>query len=490
MIQKTTLTFTNFFLLFSILFCAKSTLHAQSITPSILTFDRICAGGSTNPTYKASFTYSGYAAGTTFEVELSDKTGSFTTPTPVVFVGEIDDAPDKKTITFSIPSDIVGSDTYSLRVKSSGGQPASSSFFSSTAKRQFPVYYKIHDKQYTINNFIGDATFCSGGSLVLSIDPDRTSPENDSPLKYPSLSYNWYKDNGPTVLPTLMAGTSGPSFTVTAPGTYYVETNYGTCTSLSYSNRVIVTTSGSGSAVTINSSLGNPFCANGSGTVLTATSGNSYAWKKDGVTINGVSTRTYTTNESGTYSVEVDFGGCKASGSINLSSNGFNASIDVADTVSLNEGETINVTVSTDATSPSYEWYLNNNLIGGATTNTYLVAAVGNYKAKISQASGCIATKEFSFKVTGPAPPTAVIPNIVNLSGSYPYWNIPDAYRTATTKLIIISSNGEIMFDDVGSNYDPQVNSFIKDFKNVNPVYYYVIQADTGEKKGSITVIK
>ena len=55
---------------------------------------------------------------------------------------------------------------------------------------------------------------------------------------------------------------------------------------------------------------------------------------------------------------------------------------------------------------------------------------------------------------------------------------------------MVISSNGEIMYDDVGSNYDPQVNSFIKDFKNVNPVYYYVIQSDTGEKKGSITVIK
>jgi hypothetical protein len=490
MIRKTTLTLTNFFLLFSILFCTKVTLYAQSITPSILTFDRICAGGATNPTYKASFTYSGYAAGTTFVVELSDKTGSFATPTPTVFVSETDDAPDKKTITFSIPSNIVGSDTYSLRIKSSGGQAPSGSFFSSTTKKTFPIYYKIHDKQYTINNFNGNATFCSGGSLVLSIDPDRTSPENDSPIKYPSLSYNWYKDNGPTVLPTLVAGASGPTFTVSSAGTYYVETNYGTCTSLSYSNRVVVTTSGSGSAVTIDSSLGNPFCANGSGTVLTATSGNSYVWKKDGTVINGVSTRTYTTNESGTYTVDVDFGGCKASGSIQLSSNGFNASIDVADTVELQEGETINVSVTTDATSPSYEWFLNDNLIAGATTNTYLVAAVGSYKVKISQASGCIATKEFPFKVTGPAPPATVIPNIVSLSGSYPYWNIPDAYKTASTKVIIMSSNGEIMFDDVGSNYDPQVNSFIKDFKNVNPVYYYVIQSDTGEKKGSITVIK
>lgn len=81
---------------------------------------------------------------------------------------------------------------------------------------------------------------------------------------------------------------------------------------------------------------------------------------------------------------------------------------------------------------------------------------------------------------------TTVIPNIVKLSGSYPYWNIPDVYKTATTKLMILSSNGEVMFDDVGSNYDPELNSFIKDFKNVNPVYYYVIQGDAGEKKDQL----
>jgi len=490
MIQKTTLTFTNFFLLFSILFCAKSSLHAQTITPDILTFDRICAGGSANPTYKASFTYTGYAPGTTFEVELSDKTGSFANPTATTTLGVTADAVDKQTITFVPPRDIVGSDTYSLRIKSSGGQPSSGTFASSTTKKLFPVYFKVHDQQYTINNFNGTATYCSDGSYVLSIDPDKADPINDSPLKYPSLAYNWYRDNGTTTLPTLVQGNSGPTYTVTSPGTYYVETNYGSCTSSSYSNRVTVTASNSGSAVTINSSLGNPFCASGDGTVLTATSGNSYVWKKDGKLIEGANGRTYFTNETGIYTVGVDFGGCIATGSIDLKSNGFNASIDVADMVALEEGETLNVSVTTDAANPSYEWFLNNNLIAGATSNSYLVAVVGNYKVKISQASGCIATKEFAFKVTGPAPPATVIPNIVNLSGSYPYWNIPEAYRTPSTKVIIMSSNGDIMFDDVGSNYDPQVNSFIKDFKNVNPVYYYVIQSDTGEKKGSITVIK
>ena len=53
-------------------------------------------------------------------------------------------------------------------------------------------------------------------------------------------------------------------------------------------------------------------------------------WKKNGTVITGATNRTYATNESGVYTVDVDFGGCKATGSIDLKSNSFNASIDVA----------------------------------------------------------------------------------------------------------------------------------------------------------------
>ncbi|WP_125718428.1 gliding motility protein SprC [Flavobacterium ustbae] len=489
MIQKITLSFFKVFLLFGIILFTESNTYAQSIVPDILTFDRICAGGAANPTYRASFTYTGYQTGTTFEVELSDKAGSFTTPTSTTTVNVIDDAANKKTIVFSIPSDIVGSDTYALRIKSSGGQPASGTFSSSTTKKLFPIYYKIHDQQYTINNFNGSAAICSGGSYVLSIDPDSTNPVNDSPTKYPSLSYNWYRFNGETTLPTLVQGNGGPTYTVTTPGTYYVETNYGTCTSLSYSNRVDVISSTSGSSVTISSSLGNPFCSSGTGTVLTATSGNSYVWKKDGAVITGATNRTYSTNESGVYTVDVDFGGCKASGSINLqSNNSFEASIDAEDGYQLAEGETITVSVTTDADAVTYEWYLNGNLIPNETSRSYVVAVKGNYTVKVSQASGCISTREFSFRINGEPGNATVIPNIIKLGGLIPYWDIPDEYKNANTKVMIISSNGDMVLDVVNYQGDWPQNNI--DLKNVNPVYYYVIQGDAGEKKGSITVIK
>jgi hypothetical protein len=57
----------------------------------------------------------------------------------------------------------------------------------------FAAYYKIQDSQFTINNFNGTATYCTGGSLVLRIDNPGTGT-NDSPLKYPSLTFKWFKE--------------------------------------------------------------------------------------------------------------------------------------------------------------------------------------------------------------------------------------------------------------------------------------------------------
>jgi hypothetical protein len=485
MIRKTTLTFLHFLFFFGTILCTEMNSYAQTkaINPQVLPFDRICAGPDGNE-YNATFVYSGFPAATVFVVELS--TDNFTTIVGTTTLGVLDPAANQKTIKFAVPSNLKGSDTYALRVSTTGF--SSGKFVSFGLKNAFPVYYKAHDRQYTINNFTGTATFCAGGSYLLNIDPDSTTPPNDSPLKYNFLTYNWYRDNGVSTPPTLVAGASGPSYNVTAEGVYYVETNYGTCTSESYSNRVTVTSSGSGgSAVTISSSLGNPFCSNGLGTVLTATSGNKYQWFKDGNKIDGATNRSYSTNESGKFSVIVDFGGCSASGDIDLKSNSFNAALDVPDNNVIGEGETLNVSVTTDAGSPTYEWLFNDTVIAGATTNSYLVTVKGNYKVKVSQSSGCVVTKELTFKVTSSASSIAtVIPNIISLS-SYPYWDLPSEYQNPNTKVIILSSQGEIVFQ--GVDYDSS-KWVIKDFKNANPVYYYVIQSDTGEKKGSITVIK
>ena len=477
MIQKITLSFFKVLILFSILLFARSNTYAQTIAPQ--TFDgleKLCAGNSFNEFY-ASFSYIDFPAGTTFVVELSDAAGNFTTPVATTLLQTVDVSATQKTIKYAVPTNLVGSDTYSLRVKSSTGV-TSSRFRNSLGNTAFPAYFKPYESSFFINGKTDTAMLCAGGSLTLSV-----SAETPSPINISNIKYKWYKDD------VLIAGQSSKDIVINSTGKYYAEIDYGQCSDVNFSsNRVNVVSSSSGSNVTINSSLGNPFCASGTGTILTATSGNSYAWKKDGVLIAGATNRTYSTNESGVYSVEVDFGGCKATGTIDLKSNSFDASIDAEDGYKLNEGETVTVTITTDAADATYEWYLNDNLIPNETTRSYVVAVKGNYKAKVSLASGCVSSKEFTFKINGDSGPSSVIPNIIKLSGMNPYWNIPDEYKNANTKVMIISSNGDMVLDVVNYQGDwPQNNV---DFKNVNPVYYYVIQSDTGEKKGSITVIK
>ena len=493
MIQKITPNFTKIVLLFSLVVLTKLNSYAQTpvIGPQQLPFERICAGFIVNGVvfneYFATFSYVDFPAGTTFAVELSDETGSFTNPTATTTLAVTDDtALKQQTIKFAVPTNLKGSDAYSLRVKSLNTTPVVNSprFKNAVGNTTFSVYYSTYVSSFYINEKQPTASFCAGGNLTLSVYNPTPSDQASSPANYSNLKYKWYKDGA------VIAGQSSKDLIVNSAGKYYAEIDYGLCSDVNFSsNRVDVTTSGSGgSAVTISSSLGNPFCASGSGTVLTATSGNTYVWKKDGAIISGATTRSINANASGVYTVQVDFGGCSATGTIDLKSNSFNASIDAPETTSLNEGETLNVSVTTDASNPTFEWFLNGNAIASATSSSYVVSVPGNYKVKISQASGCISSQEFSFKVTGPMASTTVIPNVVSLQN--PYWNIPDVYKTVQTKIIIMSSNGEIMYDGLGSDYNPETNTFIKDFKNVNPVYYYVIKSDNGEKKGSITVIR
>jgi len=476
MIRKTTLSFTKIFILFGFLFLAKSNLYAQTIVPQPFDgLEKLCAGGTFNE-FNATFSYVDFPAGTTFAVELLDNSNAAIATT---LIGQpIDVSPTKQTIKFAIPVNLVGSETYGIRIKSSTGVTSVRFKNGITNATDFPAYYKSYEGSFSINGKSGNATICAGGSLTLSVDDDATSPS----VLFPNLKYRWFKDG------SIIVGQSAKSLVVNSAGEYYAFVEYGACTEPNISsNRVTVASSSSGAAVVITSSLGNPFCATADGTVLTASSGNSYVWKKDGAPFGG-NTRTVKATESGIYTVQVDFGGCNATGSIDLKSNGFNASIDVADEFQLEEGGTQSVSVTTDATSPTYEWYLNNNLISGATSSSYLVAAIGTYKVKISQSSGCLSSKEFVFKAKGKAGPSSVIPNIISLSGLSPYWNIPDEYKNANTKVMIISSNGDMVLDV--TNYQGDWPQTSIDFKNVNPVYYYVIKGDAGEKKGSITVIR
>ncbi len=455
-------------------------------TPS-LGFSQACASDTFN-SYDATFVFSpesGITSSNQFIVELSDADGDFSTP-EVIYTsnqGEITTSP--ATISFSIPTTTAG-ENYKIRIKST------SPVATSTSSTAFAAYYKLQDSPFTINNLIDTAVFCAGASYILTIDNPGNN-NNDSPLNYPSLTFNWFKETGPT---TSVFIAEGETLEVNEEGTYFVETNYGTCTSNSFSNRVTITEVVSGEAdAGISSSLGNPYCPGSGTTRLSTIDGISYQWFKDGESIEGATNQMFETNESGIFSVLVDLGDCSAVGSIDLISELFDAFIDVDNDNEIEEGETLTIQVTDTATNPEYQWFYNNTLITGEIDDNYTASEFGDYKVIVSETTGCIGTREFEFTISEELdlfPDVENIPNIVSPNGDTinDTWILPTKYVTGTnTEILIMTNQGKVVYktNDYLNNW-PQ-----SDFKvtGVNQVFYYVITTENNErKKGTITIIR
>lgn len=471
------------FTIVSVLFVLQ--LNAQIvISKPNLGFTQACASENFN-SYNVTFVFSPSSAlesSNQFILELSDADGNFDNSTIVYTsnAGEIVASP--ATISFSLPSTTAG-ENYKLKVKSTA--PVASSSPSDV----FAAYYKLHDTPFTINNLVPIGVFCSNGSYILTID-NPGSLTNESPLNYPSLTYNWFKETSPT---TSVFISQGNTLTVTEEGTYFVETNYGSCTSNSYSNRVeIIEASNGDTTASISSSLGNPFCPEQEDTILSAISGISYQWFKDGIEIEGATNQMYSTNQSGEYSVDVDLGECHAFASIDLIAEGFSSSINITENINIEEDETLTVIVTDDAISPVYKWYKNDSLIQNATQPNLEIMDAGNYRVVISETVGCLVSKEYLFTVTEQFPNVASIPNVIspNGDGINDTWIIPPQYVSGSnTEVLIYSSQGKLVF---------KTNDYFNDWPQtqpslsvVNQVYYYIITPINGKSlKGSITLIK
>jgi hypothetical protein len=506
MSSKTTSLFSlDTFLNFLMLLVLPSTLFlfAQgTILPQRLGYPRICANipNVTYPAgynrYEVPFKTNNFAANETFIVLLSDDKGSFTTPIkPKIIPNGLTtpaDTPTDKILTFEVPADLIGSDIYKLRVQNLSGTVTSVDFKASDFNASFPIHFLSYSGLFYINNKSNTLSFCTGGSVMLTVDNPTPSIPKTSPLQFPQLKYNWYKDNA------LIANQSSSSLSVNQEGNYYAEINYGPCTDLNTHSQIVKVTAASGTVAAIISSSGNPFCSSLGNTTLTASAGNSYVWKKDNADIVGATAQTYQTNLPGVYTCEVDFGGCKSTGSIDLKV--FEISSDISgvekDKVNtIQEGEILSVTTTTTAVSPSYQWFLKDVLISGAIQSSLDVTAEGKYKVIISQTSGCIINNEFAFEVSFRT--NFNVPQIANIvspnnDGANDTWIIPDQYISGTnTQVMILSSSGEIVFQtDNYDNYNGWPQTTIE-FNNFNPVYYYII-TPTGQsaKKGSITLVK
>jgi hypothetical protein len=488
-----------FFLMLLVLPSTQSIFAQATILPQRLGYPRICANipnvdyPNGYNRYEVPFKINGFASTEKFIVLLSSD--NFTTVIkPQIIPNSATtavDTPTDKTITFEVGADLIGSNTYKLRVESSSGV-RSTDFKSSDLQSSFPIHFLSYSGPFYINNQSNTLSFCFGGSVTLAIDNITPSIPGTSPLQSPQLKYKWYMNGN------VVPNESNSTLSVKQAGEYYVEIDYGPCTDLNTHSQKVTVSSGSGSNALITSSSGNPFCSSLGNTTLTVSSGNSYVWRKDGAVVGGAIAQTYQTKLPGTYSCDVDFGGCKSTASIDLkvlTTSSTIAGVEVGKVNYVTEGETLNAVIKTDAIVPSYQWFLNDVAIPGGDKNFLDIVDEGKYKGIVTQTSVCIITDEFGFEVAFKK--SLNVPKISNVvtpngDGINDTWIVPDQYLAGTkTHIMILSSLGEIVFEtDNYDNYNGWPQTAIE-FNNFNPVYYYIITpAGESAKKGSITLVK
>lgn len=230
-------------------------------------------------------------------------------------------------------------------------------------------------------------TFCPPGSVVLNANNDV------------GITYQWENNSVP------IPGATSPSYTVTAPGLYRALETVGICSK--YTPKVAVSLATS-VHVTITSDVLSIPCTGGSVnfTVSNPIPGYSYQWQLDGVDITGATGTTYSTTIIGIYSCVVSAScGTAASNPIKITEGGIVAELNPSGVIEICSGTSV-VLNATQGTGYSYEWYRNNVLLPGITTDTFATSTHGFYYCIISSGSCTSTTNTVEVKVLNATTPT------------------------------------------------------------------------------------
>lgn len=365
------------------LICCSPYIVSQELEKPVLKFSYACASNNFNNfEVDVSFNTTVFDTNNIFTLELSDKNGSFSTPTVVKSISDKNQA-FSFTTSFQVPLNTNGTG-YKLRVKASS--PAKISPESDV----FEAYYTTSD-QLILNNFT-DVILCDGASKDLTLNINTAE------------SYQWYKDGAKYFF-------GGPTITVTEPGLYYSEIYYGSCSSSAVSNIVEVT-----KLAPVDASIkGNSvidLCPTDT-YILEANVDNVnsiYSWYKDGVKIAGLPnySPTYTisnANQFGTYSLEVenDKGCVNTSADVIIKAADSNFTITAVSSLStyILQGTTKNLKIDHNAVNATIEWFKDGIAIPSSNSKEIQVSEIGTYIAKVSTVSAsCTFEKESSeFKI-------------------------------------------------------------------------------------------
>ena len=416
-------------------------------------WDAICASSEFNQ-YYVGFNWDPplVASNNKFILELSDANGYFSNPTELASVSDKNQVFDF-VFQFALPSDIRG-DKYKMRVRSTS--PAKTS----PASDAFTMYYIDYKAPLLISEngsgnipSEGKIQICGGGSVTLK------------PHNIPNAGtyiYNWYRSGTPLAEKT-------ESITVSDPGMYYVELDYGDCSgSANTMSNYIEISTGSSAGLAINGASSISLCPGETQLLQANISGQgfTYKWYKDGAVVSGptVDASSFTVDAGtsgfeGSYKVEISGSGVctELSAPITVSnSSSFEITLDNEENIVLLPAQTKTLSVSTTASNATYQWYKNGVAITDATSNTLNVDTIGEYYVTVTDSGGSCAPAPIASATTKVVSPQA-FEFVVDYIGTYGSCESVDATLSLTT-INVVSSNGSKtdVTTDLQSSFDYQ----------------------------------
>jgi len=228
----------------------------------------------------------------------------------------------------------------------------------------------------------GPLNICTGSQVLL------TGPTGTG------LTYQWQL--GGVNIP----GANNFSYAANVSGYYTVQITSANCTSTSTQVNVHVTNHPPANILT---PAGNSIsiCAD-QNVSLQANTGNGYTykWLHNNVIVPNQTASSLVASSAGTYQVVVSDNGCDST------SSPFTVFVNPIPTVAISQTQNVLTAVGVFT---QYQWYLNSNLIAGATAPSYTVQTPGNYSVWVKDANGCVATSASCY-----AYPTGVVNTNIN----------------------------------------------------------------------------
>ncbi|UII77632.1 gliding motility-associated C-terminal domain-containing protein [Flagellimonas sp. HMM57] len=440
-----------------------NSLHSQVLNKPTTVWTAACASVSFNE-YDVSFGWTPplVDSNNEFILELSDANGNFGSPRELSRLSD-KNADFNFDFTFAVPTDVNG-ENFKLRVRSTS--PAKTS----PATDAYPMYFVDYNSPLLISEN-GSGSIPPGGTIEICGSGSVTlSPHNiPNPNNY---SYNWYRSG------TLLSEKS-KDLTVSTTGMYYVELDYGTVCSGSantLSNTIEIST-GTSQGIAINGSNNVGLCP-GDPYTLTANisgSGLTYTWYKDGAIVSGptVNAHTYAVNTSasgyeGNYEVEISGAGACQERSAPVAINNlgnFDVTRQNDANIVLLPSQTKTLSVTTTATTPTYQWFKDGSPIIGADEISIDVNEVGVYYVRVTETGGSCSAAPIDSESTTIVSPSS-FEFVVDFAGTYTSCENTEATLNLSTINAVSSSGAKTdVTSDLLSSFTYQ---WTKDASNVS----------------------